>query len=692
MAEMSLDQQRAVAMASARLRLDEAPAKPAFAQVDEFSATPEAPNAAARAGRGMMDLYQGIKQLGLMAADAFNPKSQTLSGLVTDKSTSRADDYTKQVGDEIAKYEKGRGKDAGFDWMRLAGNITTPLTLIPGGVGATAGTRVLTGAAAGGLQGGLMFTNEGDSKAAQIATGVAAGGILPAVVEGGARMIRGAVNTGGNAVANVVRGGIDDAQITNTVRQTLMQQGIDFNTLATQAKEALKTEANAQLQAGGSLNSEALGRIARAAQVDPRLQLTRGQATRTPQDWQTEQNLRGIQGVGDDLRARFGQQGQVLGDAATRIQRGTGATTDRPYQAGERAIAAVRSKFDETGDEVSALYRAARETVGAQADVPLGPMQGRAMQALNEFDDVIPGPIKSRLQALGIERMGPVKPTKAFTVEEAEALDKLINKRWDAANKPLTAALSELKGALRDSLDAVGSETGTAAAQAYQAAKGQARARFDEFGQKIARAATEDVAPDRFVKKFVTGGDVRDIRGLVRTLTTGTPEQLARGRDALNNIRAATLTEIFEGKGAVVDGMLSGAKLDKALKDIGPERLNAIFTPQQVRDLQLLRGVSLDLTRPPALADINYSRTASALANLLGSIGKIPGLGMAAKIAQSETERVQRGAADAALRGGAATPGASREIMSSAGQNALARRVAPYAAVPVNSLAYQQNQ
>jgi len=676
---MTPDQQKAIAIASARLRLQSTEAAAPELQ-------PEAPSAMVRTGRGMMDVYQGIKQLGLMASDAFTGKNE-------------ADQYTKQVGDEITKYETGRGKDAGFDWMRLAGNILTPLTVMPGGVGGTTARRVATGAAAGGVQGGLMFTPEGESKAAQVGVGVLAGGAVPLAVEKVAGMERGGTNRAANAVADVTRRTVDDMQVEKTVADTLKMQGIDFNVMSQQARDVLRKEAQAQLQMSGNLNPDALGRIAKAAQVDPRLApggtagMTRGQATRVPQDWQTEQNLRSIQGVGDDLRERFARQGLVMGEAAERIKGGTRAATDRPFQAGEQAIKAVQQKFAETGDEVSALYRAARETVGAQADVPLAPLQGRAMQVLNEFDDVIPAPIKSRLMDLGIDRMGPVTPKRAFTVEEAETLDKLINKRWDASNRPMTAALSELKGALRDSLDSVGSETGTAAAQAFRAAKGQARERFDEFGQRIARAATDDVAPDKFVRRFVTGGDVRDIRGLVKTLTTGTPEQLARGEQALNSIRAATLTEIFEGKGALADGMLSGAKLTKALKDIGPERLNAIFTPDQVRSLERLRGVSLDLTNPPPLSDINYSRTASALANLLNSIGKIPGLGMAARVAKAETERVQRTTAEQALRGSAAAAErAPVEVMGAAQQNALARRLAPIAVPIGNALAYQQNQ
>jgi hypothetical protein len=679
---MTPDQQKAIAIASARLRLQSQESVAPELQ-------PEAPSAMVRTGRGMMDMVQGIKQMGLMASDAFTGKNE-------------ADAYTKQVGDEIAKYETGRGKDAGFDWMRLAGNIAITLPL-PGGVGGTATKRAITGGAAGATQGGLMFTPEGESKAGQIATGAIVGAAVPMAVERVAGMVRGGTNRAANAVADVTRRTVDDMQIQNTVANELKLRGVDFNTLTQQAQNALRQEARAQLQMGPNLNADALTRIAQAAQLDPRLApggtagLTRGQATRMPQDWQTEQNLRSIQGVGDDLRERFARQGLVLGESAERIRGGTRAPTDRPYQAGEQAIGAIKKKFEETGDEVSALYRAARETVGAQADVPLAPLQGRGMQVLNEFDDVIPAPIKSRLYDLGVDRMGPVQPKRAFTVEEAEALDRLINKRWDASNKPMTAALSELKGALRDSLDQVGSDPGTAAAEAFKAAKGQAKARFDEFGQKIARSATDDVAPDKFVRRFVTGGDVRDIQKLVKTLTTGTPEQMQRGAQALNSIRAATLTEMFEGSGkaagALQDGVLSGTKLRAIMKDIGPERLNAIFTPDQVRSLERLRGVSLDLTNPPPLSDINYSRTASALANLLNSIGKVPGLGVAARIAQSETERVQRTAAEQALRGSAAAAQrAPVEAMNAAQQNALARQVAPFAVPVANALAYQQNQ
>jgi len=139
--------------------------------IDAAAVTPEKPSAAVRLGRGMMDLYQGVKQLGLMTSDAFTGNNE-------------ADAYTKQVGEEIANYERGRGKDAGFDWTRLAGNIATPAIALPGGVGATTAMRVGTGAAAGAVGSGLMFTPEGESKLAQTAIGAVAGGAVPLAVQG----------------------------------------------------------------------------------------------------------------------------------------------------------------------------------------------------------------------------------------------------------------------------------------------------------------------------------------------------------------------------------------------------------------------------------------------------------------------------------------------------------------------------
>lgn len=74
------------------------------------------------AGRGLTELGQGTKQLGLNVgasiADFFSPQDQTLSGLITGKPPTsgiraKADEYNRAVADEAAQYEKDLG-DSGW--------------------------------------------------------------------------------------------------------------------------------------------------------------------------------------------------------------------------------------------------------------------------------------------------------------------------------------------------------------------------------------------------------------------------------------------------------------------------------------------------------------------------------------------------------------------------------------------------
>ena len=107
--------------------------------IDEIDKSLQVPTKIERLGRGMMDLYQGGEQKYLNWTDP-----------------AAAEKYTKDVNADIGLYERGRtqgakmeGKDSpGFDWLRLGGNITTPLSLLPGG-GASVPVRLGLGALAG---------------------------------------------------------------------------------------------------------------------------------------------------------------------------------------------------------------------------------------------------------------------------------------------------------------------------------------------------------------------------------------------------------------------------------------------------------------------------------------------------------------------------------------------------------------
>lgn len=97
---------------------------------------------AAQVGRGMLDVYQGSKQAALHAGNYF--------GVVDDKVV---DDYDKELGDEIDFYNK---LNPDIQLGRIAGNIATPLSLIP----AASSARGM--AATGALFSSLQPVTEGD--------------------------------------------------------------------------------------------------------------------------------------------------------------------------------------------------------------------------------------------------------------------------------------------------------------------------------------------------------------------------------------------------------------------------------------------------------------------------------------------------------------------------------------------------
>jgi hypothetical protein len=152
-------------------------------QADQIGSMSTFNKVATGTGRGFNDVGQGIKQLGLRVMDAMTPGFNP----------GRADDYTKQVGEELALYEPLK-KDS--PWLtgggRLVGNVAA--LPIPAGAGATLLQRMGTSALAGGAQGAMQFVPEGGSRGLNTAFGATIGALIPALLQGG-KVTVGAVQT-----------------------------------------------------------------------------------------------------------------------------------------------------------------------------------------------------------------------------------------------------------------------------------------------------------------------------------------------------------------------------------------------------------------------------------------------------------------------------------------------------------------
>jgi hypothetical protein len=175
---------------------------------DDAGATPSA--TAGGFAMGLGDIVHGGAQLltkalpqsVVGAGDRLNNWLADKTGLVARLPSGGVD---QQVREREAAYQaqrRGAG-ETGIDWARLAGNVVNPLTLATGAVSAPAagaglGLRMLSGASSGAAASALQPVAGDDywrDKGAQVATGFAFGGAVPAAAAGVGRLISPAAST-----------------------------------------------------------------------------------------------------------------------------------------------------------------------------------------------------------------------------------------------------------------------------------------------------------------------------------------------------------------------------------------------------------------------------------------------------------------------------------------------------------------
>lgn len=602
---------------------------------EKYFSQPEEPTRLERLGRGMADVGEGLRQGSGMLRDALPDTVQKLlmGNIVTGPTMAAAklfapEDtaaYTKEKTAEGKLYERGReskGGDPGIDWWRLGGNVaaTLPVAAIPGGSAASLPVRMLSGAAQGAVASGSMFAPEGESKGEQIATGAVLGGAIPAVGAG--------LKKTGSAILEKLGVGAkpvlpETGKISGEISLRLEQKGIDFNKLTSEVQQSLVSDAQKAIAAGGTLDDAMLANKALIESVGAKG--TKGAITRNPKDWQTEQNLRGITGVGEPIAARNKEDAAALTTYLGNVRAGTGGKASDAYGAGESAIGAVKALDKEKDAAVGKLYDAFRSSGSQDAAVPAQKVADALGKVADEIGkENIPPAVAARLKEFGM--MGE-KQTKLLTVNEADKLNRLLNNN-NPGNGPGALAVGRLKAALNQALLDV-EPSGKQGVEALTTARAAAAKRFaEQDAASGVSAAIKDVAPDRFVKKYILDADARDVRGLWEELGKS-----AQGKQAQADV-----------KGHIVDGMLLRATGAKTLEDVSGqpfsyarfadalnaiprEKLHTMFSPSEVENLRTLEKASKLLTQEVPFSDVNHSKTTAALANILQRVGNTPVLG-----------------------------------------------------------------
>lgn len=633
---------------------------------DEISPFASAAAGAGEAtGRGVLAVQQlagkGVSWLG----DVLAP-DKTLSDLVVPKEGNilqqagnwlQQDAVTgaKNLAAQNAPYQEANPKSS------LAGEVTglvaSPVNkLIPGGGSAS---TLVGSAAKGAAQGSLLniltspVTDEDHAgfwqqKAQQGtigAIGGAAGGSLANALSTATGKVLDSLGT----LKNKILTGDPAAAADKTVTGTLDGLGVDVADLKTQRPglfEGLKTQVQDALSAGKTIDADAVTRLAQAQLLPVPVPMLKGQVTRDAMQFAKEQNLRGIQGVGEPITQTLTDQNKALIGNLDAL----GAKNSQDVvSAGQSVIDTLTQSDNKARGVVKGAYDAFKQATGRDLDVPLAGLAQDYARTVSEFGDAIPSAIKNKFEGLGL-MSGQTQ--KTFNINDAEGLIKSINLNYDPANLVQARALNDLRGAVQRSIveGAGASAEGTAAAGLAQTARGAAAQRFQLIDQTPGlKAAIQGAEPDKFLQKYVMQGNVSEIRSMVNVLKQENPIALSNMQDSVMGlIKNATLNGRTDA-----NATFSGDQLKKFVQDPNMSaRLQEVLGPGRTAQLKNLYEVAENATYAPVASAVNRSNTASAAANLVksevqgGSVNSIldwisktvPGLSGPANIAKTANQ------------------------------------------------------
>lgn len=559
-------------------------------------------------GRGALDMPIGAGQLvtNLVGSDEQKRRyGEAMKGFESDYQAGR---YSK--GADI-----GRGTGAVVSTLPLA---STPAPTILG--------RVEQGATLGGVLGltSAVDPNAEDyiyQKAKQTVGGTVLGGLSVPIGEG---LIRGAgavinkfVNTGKGVLGGLA---VTPANIENQLQVEFQRGGVDWKSLSEEARKNIVSEVHNAIKGGGTLDAEAMARMADFARVG--IKPTQGQLTRNGYQWGNEQNLSKME-VGAPLADRFTEQNKGLLGAVDKARTGTGATATDAYDAGQLISKGIAAKDAPKKEAVTAAYDAFKQSAGVNAEVPAAPLAGTLGRVIEEHGpSKIPADVSSRLKEYGL--LGG-EQTKVLDLQQAEILRKLISNNTNFEN---SAAMKPLRQSIDDAINSMGTNVGADAANLLTNARGLAANRLGQIerspAMQTALGRAEPVAPEQFVDKFIIrkSSSIQDVANNLRAMPV----------EARAEARAAVLDWIKSK--SVIGGTEDAAKFsqsgfNKALEAIGPRKLELIFAGDKgtLETLRSIGRVGSYVQTPPVASSANTSGSATTLLDFLDKTTRLPVVG-----------------------------------------------------------------
>jgi hypothetical protein len=404
-------------------------------------------------------------------------------------------------------------------------------------------------------------------------------------------------NKFGERVSSITAPEIDDA-----INATLKDSGQTIHDLPNGYAQQLRDSVLESVSKGKKLDIPATLRQQEFKSVG--ITGTQGQITRDPMQYATEQNLRGVAGVGEPLKVAFTNQENQLRSTIGKYASGA---KDR-YQAGSEIGGALTKADEAMSSKVSELYKQARTSAGKDLELPLQGLAQDYATTLRDFGDKIPSGVRNNFEDLGLLTG---KQNKLFTVEEADRLLKVINA--NSSNDPaVNTALKALRGSVKNTVLQTDASGGVYAPAVKAAAE---RFKMHDMLPALQQAARGEIDADKFVAKHIVGANPESVINLTKMLKLASPDAYEQSRAQVGEYLRKSAYGLDSSLTAG-DSAFRPAGFAKALDSLG-ERLKAFYTPDEITTLKQLSRVGSYMNTSPAKAAVSSSNSAVPIQNTL---------------------------------------------------------------------------
>ena len=352
-------------------------------------------------------------------------------------------------------------------------------------------------------------------------------------------------------------------------------------------------------------NMAAINRQLEADSLPVPVRMTRGQATQDVNLLSDEMNQRGRN---PEYANRFSEQNTALKENfdAIRDKAAPDVYGTNHLENADTIIGSYKTLDQARVKDISEKYKALKDAAGGDFPIDGQAFAHNAYRALSKElkSDFVPAPIEKQLAKFA--------SGEKMTYEQFEAMRTNLAAEMRKAERSGDGNAKAASSIVRQSLEDL-PLTGDAAALKPLAdeARSAAKARFDILKKDPAYdAAVNDVAPDKFINKYIIGGNKRDLESLVN--------QLGGGSEGHQAVSAATINWLKDK--SISSGNFNQASYNRALKQIEP-KLDQLVDVETAQNLRKLGNVGAYTQAQPRGSYVNTSNTFVAGAKELAKSG-----------------------------------------------------------------------